>query len=324
MKNSFPVDKSKAKADNNIDQQIKKFQDLEGLSVNKLNFGLWYVEHIKQLRMIIIIILIIIASISWTYTIYGFAYYIARGMNEDEIMAKQLVETKGIDHNYLSQSAAKDLIIYPVQVLLSTNKKYDLLVQIKNTNLKSWGNFDYSFLINNQKTKQQSGFIFPGETKYLIALAQDFSYQPSGVQLVIENLSWSRINQHQISDWQDYYNSHLNIINTDAKFVPSNQSGLSQKLELNQLSFNSYNKTPFNYWQVDYLILLFNNNAVINVNKYTLMDFMSGQTRLIQLSWQGSIGRVDEVKIIPEINIMDENNYIKYEGKVQPGDQRER
>ncbi|MFH1233852.1 MAG: hypothetical protein V1649_04375 [Patescibacteria group bacterium] len=320
MENSFPVNKRKDIADNNIDQQIKKFQDLEGLSVNKLNFGLWYVEHIKQLRLILPIVLIIISVISWAYTIYGFTYYIARGMNEDEIMARQLVETTGVDHSYIAQLSSKNLIIYQAQVLPSTNKKYDLLVKIKNINLKSSGKFNYYFLINDQKTKQQSGFIFPNETKYLVALAQNFSYQPVGVQLVIENLNWSKINQHQIADWLDYYNSHLNIINTDIKFIPPIQNELSQKLGLNQLSFNSYNKTPFNYWQVDYLILLFSNNTIVNVNKYTLTDFMSGQTRLIQLSWPDSIGRVDEVKIIPEINIIDDNIYIKYEGKAQSDD----
>ncbi|MEK7203359.1 MAG: hypothetical protein AAB653_03520 [Patescibacteria group bacterium] len=319
MKNGFPINKEKAAKDN-IDQQIKKFQDLEGLSVNKLNFGLWYVEHIKKLRLIMIIFLIVISITSWAFTIYGFAYYIARGMNEDEIMVRQLVEINTIGHDYLARLFVNNLIMYPAQILPSTNKKYDLLAQIKNNNPKSWGKFNYYFLVNNQKTKQQSDFILPGESKYLFALAQDFSYQPAGVQLVIENLNWQKINQHQIADWQDYYNSHYNIINTDIKFIPASRSELSQKLGLNQLSYNSYNKTPYNYWQVDYSILLFSNNTIINVNRYTLMYFMSGQTRLIQLSWPGNIGRVDEVKIIPDINIMDKNIYIKYEGKVQSGD----
>ena len=316
MKNSFPTNKEKP-ADDDIDQQIKKFQDLEDLSVNKLNFGLWYVEHIKQVRLSLIIFLIIISIASWAYFIYSFTYYIFRGMNEDEVIIKQLIEINSISHNYLAQSAAKNLITYQVQVLPSTNKKYDLLVQIKNSNLKSWCRFNYYFLVNNQKTKQQSSFIFPGESKYLFALAQNFSYQPADVQLVIENLNWQKVNQHQIPDWDDYYNSHFDIINTDIKFIPASQSGLSQKLGLNQLSFNSYNKTPFNYWQVDYLILLFSNNKIININRYVLADFMSGQTRLIQLNWPDSISRVDEVKIIPEINIMDNNIYIKYEGKTQ-------
>ncbi|MDO9399576.1 MAG: hypothetical protein Q7T79_02750 [bacterium] len=313
MENSFPVNKKKDTAED-IDQQIKKFQDSDGLSINKLNFGLWYVEHIKQMRLILIFILIIISAISWIYTIYSFTYYFVRGIKEDEIMIQQLIETKGLDHSYLVQMAAKDLVIYPAQALLSTNKKYDLLVQIKNINLKFWGKFDYYFLVNGKKTKQQSGFIFPGESKYLFVLAQDFSYQPTDVQLVVENSKWSRIDR-QITNWQDYYDTHLNIINTDVKFIPAGQNELSQKLELNQLSYNSYNKTPYNYWFIDYLILFFSNNTVININKYTLTDFMSGQTRLIQLSWPGNIGRVDEVKIIPDINILDKNIYIKYKGK---------
>ncbi|MEK7557639.1 MAG: hypothetical protein AAB530_00300 [Patescibacteria group bacterium] len=319
MENSFPTNKKKDTVDN-IDQQIKRFQDSDGLSINKLNFGLWYVEHIEQMRLILIFILIIISAVSWLYTIYSFTYYYVRGIKEDKIMMQQLIETKGVDHRFLVQSAAKDLAIYPVQVLQSTNKKYDFLAQIKNSNLKFWGNFDYYFLVDGKKTRQQSGFIFPGELKYFFDLAQDFSYQPTVVQLVIENLKWSRTNR-QIDDWQNYYDVHLNIANTDVKFIPANQSELSQKLELNQLSYNSYNKTPYNYWLVDYLILFFSNNTVININKYTLSDFMAGQTRLIQLSWPGNMGRVDEVKIIPDINILDKDIYVKYEGKAQSGNQ---
>lgn len=318
MNNNFSKDKEK-NGNNNTDQRIKKFQDFEGLSIDKLNFGLWYVEHIKHLRLIGIIILIIISVVSWLYTIYGFANYYIRGVKEDETMMKQLLETKIIDHSYLAQSVNKDLIIYPAQVLQSSNKTYDLLVQARNTNSKLYGEFNYYFLFNGQKTKQQSGFILPEETKYLFVLAQEFSYQPTDVQLVVENLKWSRLNR-KITNWQDYYNTHFNIINSDIKFVPASQSELSQ----NQLSYNSYNKTPYNYWSVDYLILLFSGNAVINIEKYTLADFMSGQTRLIQLNWLGNIGRVDEVKIIPEINITDQNIYIKYEGEVLPNGQFER
>lgn len=318
MNNNFPTNREKDTA-NNTDQRIKEFQDTDGLSINKLNFGLWYVEHIKYLRLTGVIILIIISIVSWLYTFYGFAHYYIRGVNEDKVIMKQLLETKIIDHSYLAQSVNKDLIIYPAQVLQASNKKYDLLVQVKNTNSKLYGEFNYYFLVNGQKTKQQSGFILPDESKYLFVLAQEFSYQPSDIQLVVENLKWSRLNR-KITNWQDYYNTHLNIIDSDIKFIPASQSELLQ----NQLSYNSYNKTPYNYWSVDYLILLFSGNAVINIEKYTLANFMSGQVRLVQLNWPGNIGRVDEVKIIPEINITDQNIYIKYEGENRSGDQSQR
>jgi len=43
---------------------------------------------------------------------------------------------------------------------------------------------------------------------------------------------------------------------------------------------------------------------------------MSGENRPVQLSWPGNISRIDRVEIIPEINIMDDNIYIKYEGGI--------
>ena len=300
----------------NLDKRLKSFQDIEGLSTKKLNFGLWYVEHLKQLRLALIIFLVGLAVVSWFWTIYGFAYYLISGMKQDDILIDEIAQTSGADHSYISQSAPQGLNFSPVQVLNSTDKKYDLVAQIENINLKSWAQFDYYFSFGSQATKKSSGFILPGETKYLLALAEPTATRPANVQLIIENLRWQRVNQHQISDWQDYYESHLAIVNTDIKFTPASQSDLSQKLGLNQLSFNSFNRTPFNYWQVDFIILLYSGNALVSVDKYGLTDFMSGENRPVQLSWPGNIGRIDKIEIIPEINIMDDNIYIKYEGGI--------
>ncbi|MBU1871000.1 MAG: hypothetical protein ABH818_01840 [Patescibacteria group bacterium] len=291
---------------------------MDNIFIKKLNFGLWYVTHLKQLRLAVIIFLNIASAACWVYTIHGFAYYIMYGMKEDEVIVKEMINSKTIDHSYLMQLGAKDLILYPVTVLSSIDKKNDFVVQIKNVNPKIWARFDYYFLIGTQKTKKQSGFIFPNEIKYFLALAQESLTDSTNAQLVIENLKWQRINSHKISDWPSYYNAHLNITSTDAKFISASQSELSQELSLNQLSCYTNNKTVFNYWKVDYSILLFSNNTVIHVNKYTLMDFMSGQTRLIELSLLGNIKHVDKVEVIPEINIMDDDIYIKYKGEVRP------
>jgi hypothetical protein len=43
---------------------------------------------------------------------------------------------------------------------------------------------------------------------------------------------------------------------------------------------------------------------------------MSGQERQIAISWPGNVSRVSRTEIIPEINIMKDDIYIKYEGGV--------
>ncbi len=299
-----------------IEAKLKNYSGPEGVTTKQLEIGLWYVEHKQLFRKLFYGFLILVGVVSWTYSIYGFAYYLARGMNEDSILVKQLVETNSIGHDYILQISAKPLSIAPIGILRSTDKKYDLYAQLTNENQKWWVEFDYYFIAAELQTPKAKGFILPGETKYFFSLAQDFTYEPDQAQLIMENISWQRIDQHKISDWNQYYQEHLNIESADIKFTPSNSSPLSEKLNLNQLSFNATNHTAYNYWDIGFAILLYGGGELVNVNHYTLNDFMSGEKRFIEISWPGAIGWVDSVKVIPEINIMKDDIYIPYEGGV--------
>lgn len=299
-----------------IETAAKNYTGPEGITTKQLEAGLWYVEHKQLLRRILYGFLIVVAAVSWTYTIYGFAYYLARGMDEDRIMVKQLVETNNIGHSYVLQISAKELAVTPVQVIRSADRKYDLYVQARNNNQDWWAEFDYYFITEGSQTEKAHGYILPSEAKYIFALAQDFNNSPAAATLVMENVKWQRISPHQIQDWSDYYKKHLAILSTDIKFTPAGSSPLSEKLNLNQLIFNVSNNTAFNYWETGFTILLYQAGSLVNINHYILNDFMSGQKRFVEISWSGAIGWVDKVEIIPEINIMKDDIYIKYEGGV--------
>jgi hypothetical protein len=310
---NFNQDQAKAK---DIEAKMKNYVSTEGITTKQLEAGLWYVEHKRHLKMILVGFLILISAVSWVYTIYGFAYYLARGMSEDDILTKQLVQINGASHDYVVQVGAKDLAIGSVEIIKSSDKKYDLYTKLKNDNPKWWAEFDYYFMAAGRKTEKTKSYILPEEIKYLAALAQDFSYYPEGGQLIIENISWHRINQHEIADWEAYKNNHLNIESADIKFIPANASPLSEKLGLNQLSFNAINHTAYNYWSVGFVILFYSSDQITAINHYILNDFMSEQKRPVEISWSGDLGRADRVEIIPEINIMRDDIYIKYDGGV--------
>lgn len=299
-----------------LEKKVKNYVSVEGVSTKRLEIGLWYIEHKKQFKMILIGFLIIMSAISWVYGIYGFVYYIARGLNEDEILTKELVQVNGVSHNYVKQISAKNLVISPVEIIRLPDKKYDLYDKLKNDNLKWWAEFDYYFIAADRQTQKTKGYILPEETRYLTALAQNLPYQPEDSRLIIENISWRRINQHKIADWQTYKNSRLNITGADIKFIPANANPLSEKLSLNQLSFTAVNHTAYNYWEVGFVILLYSGERITGINHYVLSDFMSEQKRLVEISWPGNLSRADRVEIIPEINIMKDDIYIKYDGGI--------
>ncbi len=361
IKNNKPEFAKTEQPEENTEQQlaeeVEKYKDVEGLTTKKLNFGLWYVKHRQFFKKIIIACLIAVSAVSWSYTLYGLAYYVVRGMDEDELLVRQLLQTNIVSHDYLTQIGAQDLRHFPVNVLMSANNKYDLAARVQNINERWYAEFDYYFLAGGEPASpspsdkpsqdgSQGGpaslqggkiglahsFILPMEEKYLMALSQEFGRQdagvsrskPNNVQLVIENLSWSRINRHKIPDWQDYKNSRLNIIVKDIKFIPASQSKLSEgetstsRLpNLNQVNFKAINKTAYNYWQVDFQIALFRGMDIVGINRISLNEFMSGQERLVEIRWPGKIGRVGKAEAMPELNIMRDDIYIKYEGEIE-------
>jgi hypothetical protein len=298
-----------------IEAQLKNYTGPEGITTKQLEIGLWYVEHRQLLKRILASFLILVAAIAWAYTIYGFAYYFTRGISEDEKLTKQLVEASAVGHDYVLQLSAKQLFIAPVGVLKSAGNKYDFYVQLRNGNQKWWAEFDYYFAVAGGQTAKTKGFILPLESKYLLALAQEVASRPDTAQLIMENISWHRLNQHQIPNWSAFERSHLNIVSTDIKFTPAS-SLLSEKLNLNQLSFKVANQTAFNFWQAGFNILLYGGGALVDVNHYILDDFMSGQERAVEISWPGSLPWVNRVEIAPDINIMKDDIYIPYEGGV--------
>lgn len=310
---SEKAEEIKEKTEQQLAKEVERYKDVEGLSTRKLNLGLWYVEHRQLFKNIIIGFLIVVAAVSWSYTLYGLAYYVMRGMDEDNLLAEQLVQTSTIGHNYIASLGAKDLKYFPVNILVSSNNKYDLAALVQNINDRWYVEFDYYFLAGNEIFGRAHSFILPNEEKYLMALAQEFGVKPGQAQLVLENINWSRISRHKIPNWQDYKNSRLDIIIENAKFTPADTSKLSEKISLNQIDFEASNKTAYNYWQVDFQIVLFRGMDIVSVNKVSLNEFMSGEHRPVQVRWPGKISRVSKVEVIPELNIMKDDIYIKFE-----------
>lgn len=293
---------------NEIKSRVENYKDLEGVTTKQLDFGLWFIKNKNNFRLILIYLLSIIAAVSWLISLYSFTYYIFWGMKQDERLVGQMVETNAVNHNYTLQKSAQNLTFSNVDVIRSTSNAYDFLVKINNSNADWWGEFDYYFLVDDRKTDESKNFILPGETKYLTAFNQNYGLG-GGVRLMIENMRWQRIDKHKIHDWRQYKKDHLNIAVKDIQFtaVDGNSSG-----NLNQLSFTAINQAAYNYKTVDFIVILSNGSRTVGANRYTFNDFLSNEERQFRGNWTGNYGRV-QVEIIPEVNIMDEENYKKFE-----------
>lgn len=282
--------------------------EIEGVSMNTLEAGLWWVKNRRKLWLTLIISLIVISAVSWGYSFFGLGAYLLSGMNSDSQMVKDLVQTKTVTQNYLLAAAAKNLI-YSSTGIVSNDGKYDLYAQVKNPNAKYWGEFSYCFTTAAGEKSCGKDFILPGDKKYVLSLAQAFKNWPSSVTFLAKDIVWHKIDNHLIPDWNKYRDDHLNISVKNVVFTPAATNEISEKIGLNTLSFTAVNNSAFGYWEAPFTIVLSNSGKISSINSYVIKKFISYDSQDVKITWPGIIGAIDSTIITPDINIMDGGNY---------------
>ncbi len=289
---------------------INKYESLGtgAVSMKKLGFGLWWIKNKKKLRISLVILLTLISTTSWGYTFINFGHYLFKGMKEDEKMLYELVQKRTISNKDLVSIGPSNLSFSSVGIIKSEDT-YDLYIMAFNPNLKYWGTFNYCFLKGVEEIDCGESFIFPDEKKYILSLAKDLGGNPNNVKFILKGTSWSRISPHDIPNWEQYKKEHLDIEVKDLKFGDADASELSEKINLNTLSFKVRNNTAYNYRETPFTILLYRTNKIIGVNRYIIKDFYSNKEKEIKITWSGNINSNKEI-VIPDLNIMDKNIYL--------------
>ena len=299
-------------------QTKAQYEDLTGLTEKRLDLGLWYVEHLHQLKKYFIIFLIFIATISWSYFLFGFIYYLSIGMKEDQKLANETANSGIITHEYFTKNQPMHLnygttITFPS----GSASKYDFFTEIENPNNKHWVEFDYYYAVNGESLEKLKAFILPGEKKPIIALGRELKAHPFDPRIIIENIAWHRIATKEINDIEKFKSDHAAFTVKDFKFNPSKGSSAADKVIFNELEGEITNSTVYNYWNANFIIILYQGGQPVSVGKYGIENFLSGSSYQVNLTWPGDIGKVDEVKVIGDTNIFEKNNYMKFEGTVE-------
>jgi hypothetical protein len=143
-----------------------------------------------------------------------------------------------------------------------------------------------------------------------MSLGLKSTIRPSNIKFSLNNVDWKKINPHTIPDWEKYKNDRLKIDIKNVSFKPAATSELSEKINLNSLTFSANNTSAYGFWDAPLSIVLYRSNKIVGLNQYSLKEFASYNTREISLTWPGDLSGVNDIDITPEVNIMDENNYL--------------
>jgi hypothetical protein len=313
-----PKDQSIEKAEYRSEDQLSaseekvnlnRYKDPDGLSLRKLEIGLWLSRNKRNFVSLFIGLLIVLIVLSWGSFMANFGIYIFSGMRIDSQLLSQSLNSELMSYSGLKDKKAKD-IVASRPIVIDSGSKTDFIVKVNNPNAKHIAHFKYSFNVGGQEYGERNGFILPEETKYLLALGENIPSRVNRAELVLTNVSWERVNKKEIIDWDLYASDRLNIGTREENFIPGQSTGLSENVILNRLEFVAYNNSAYNYYQTDFNIILFQNNTEIGAYKHSVDRFMSGQEKYVDLTLAHNIGNVSKILIEPEIDISQDDIYI--------------
>lgn len=291
---------------------LERYHDEDGLSVTKMEIGLFWIKNRVMFRNVFFFILAFIGIVTWSVFFYTFGNYLIFGIRSDNKMAANIVETKPISHEETLKQMPKNLIIEQGEIMPGNSNRYDLAASVTNPNERHWASVEYFFQLDSGKSISQTSFILPGETKLLAISGAELDSVPTEANLVIAKTEWIFFNAKTVPDYKAFSQARINFLVEDKKFTPAKGSILSEKLNINNLEFNITNKSDFNYWAMPLQVIIRTSTGLGGVKSYVLEKFNSGDKRFVSISFPGQIGLVREIEIVPDLNIFDKNNYMDF------------
>lgn len=269
----------------------------------ELKFSYWYITHKLLLRKIFIIFLGASCFLIWFYVIWQLAFFGFNYSLENQQIRK-LVFGDNLGLPALGRLQPAPLQISDPLALKSEGQRYDYLAEILNSNKYFLATFDYQLAGGNQPATKRAGFILPLEKKYLLSLG----VASSASALDISNLKWRRLYNPQ-AVYEERYRFKIENENFNA----SSQAGVPSIL-----TFDITNDSAFSYWQIGLQSFLYSGGNLASVNYLVLEQLKSGEKRHLQLNWSNALPRISQIKIVPEVNVFDEDNIMPPESADTP------
>lgn len=271
----------------------------------QLKFSYWYVIHKFQLRKILIVFLIVLNLGFYGYAIYR-AVVILIIQNQTYQQDLNSLSANLVDYSYFREAnKPQGLEILSFDSLGGRDDRYDFVAQISNQN-SDWVAADVllQLIVNNQVVAEKRSFILPNEDKYLGFFGQEMTGL-SDPTISVAEVKWQRF--HRFDEFKE---PRLNFTLADMEFKSAQESGIRGDLPVSTLNFKITNNTGFNYWRVGIYMVLLSGPQVVGANFTSLDQFLSRETRNIEMRFYESLPEVTDIKILPEVNILDPAVYM--------------
>lgn len=281
-------------------------RDLTG---RELKFGYWYVKHKLLFKRIAIGIFIAFDLALIVYGAYGFInHFFIEGPQVRQSISKMpenLIETG----SFRFKTRPENIRVLDSKVISGAEGKYDFLARVSNPNPEWLIYFDYEFVYAGGRTETKSSFVLPLEDRMITSLGIKSDQKIISANLRIIDIEWEKVDKHDISDFNQFYKEHFNFDTENVKILTTQISGLP----VTRVNFDITNNSAYSYWEIGVHVILYRGNRIAGINYIALEDFLSEQTRSVEVRWFEKISNV-KIEIEPEVNILNPDVYMELKG----------
>ncbi len=286
---------------------LSRYEDpIGGFSSRDLRLATWYVRHKDQLRAIFVICFVIVDVALVGYGFWGWAEYAIIGYRQDQTMlANQIVEVE----NYTIQQSrysARDIQFAAPEMYESGIDRYDFVIDAQNPNQTWVAYITYRFVYSSGATETQVVALMPGTRRPLVALGVGSSVTPSAVRFQPINISWKRINAHDVADPADFLAKRNNFVPGEVEFFFASDDDTGG----HRIVFDVTNDSVFSYWAPQFLVEFRDGNKREGITLVTIDEFSAEATETVNIQVFSENLFVSDVVLHPTVDFFDAGEYM--------------
>ncbi|MCB9798734.1 hypothetical protein H6758_03335 [Candidatus Nomurabacteria bacterium] len=287
--------------------RFTRYKDPTGeFSNTQLQVGSWYLRHKLFLEKIFLVALILVSGGLGIYGIGGLGYYFVVGYFQDrDILQSQVQEIQNSSYMHVKTRVA-NMEFRGLDVFTHTPRHYDFLVPAANPNPRHLSHVTYRFVYSGGQTPARTVTILPQSQSYLHYFDQQSDQYPENARLEVLNVAWQRLDPRAFPDPKAYMDLRSKFEIEDFVFnEPSDKTGLLT----NQVTFGVRNLTAFDFYELDFLVILFNAGQVVGVQPLYLQDLPTRRAEQVDLRFGNGIRFVESAELLVVSNLFDTSIY---------------
>jgi hypothetical protein len=237
----------------------------------------------------------------------GVVWYAANGMFVDERREEALFVNAGATRSWAGSEQPTALTVGRVYTLPgnAAGTRFDAVAEISHTAAPWVAEFTYQFTWSGGQSPEFKGFALPGVPFYATALGIDGA-RSVNPEVQIRNIVWQRLDARFAPQPEQWLVDRQNFVTAEAVTtdVVRLESGT-----VSQTTFNLTNRTPYSYYQPEFVVMVRRAGAPVAVTLAQVPHFLAGETRVVTLGWLTQLVAPLQVDVFPRIPFHEPDAY---------------